>query len=276
MQATQSLSPMYASLPSPAPSTIREATSPRPRTVSTTIAVALAMACVAGSVFDLAARSPRRHHERIEVVSGRAGLKKAKSGQDVRWGVDALTVTLDPTLLQVVPGAKDAIVAAFGTWMSSSAGVPNVTVDTTATAGGVAMDGVNRLLVGKITNPGYEHAIALTTSYYDDSGDLLEADTIFNSEYVFGTFSGQAQGCDDAYDLQDIATHEAGHLFGLGEDYDDTSTTMYVASELCEMHKRELTAVDVSVMKGLYAGGYAGGNAPASRAGCSGGTAVGR
>lgn len=274
MQATQSLSPMYASLPSPAlPATIRETTSPRPRNVSTTIALTLVLACVAGSVFDLAARSPRPHHDRIEVVSGRAGLKKAKSGQDVRWAVDALTVTLDPSLLQVVPGAKDAIVAAFGTWMSSSAGVPSVTVDTTTTAGGVAMDGVNRLLVGKITNPGYEHAIALTTSYYDDSGDLLEADTVFNSEYVFGTFAAQGQGCNDAYDLQDIATHEAGHIFGLGEDYDDTSTTMYVSSDLCEMHKRELTSVDVSVMKGLYAGGYA---PAASRAGCGGGTAVGR
>ena len=272
MQATPSLSPMYASLPSPPPSSRTLETAPRPRSLSTTIALALAMTCAAGSIYDLTAHAPGRHHDQVGVVSGRAGLKKSSSGQDVRWQVDAVTVTLDPSLLQVVPGAKDAVVAAFGTWMSSGAKVPNVTVDTTTTAGGVALDGVNRLLVGKITNPGYEHVIALTTSYYDDDGNLMEADTVFNSDYVFGVFAGQAQGCDGAYDVQDIATHEAGHFFGLGEDYDDVSTTMYVNSELCEMHKRELTSVDVSVMSGLYASGYE----PTSRAGCGGGSAVGR
>lgn len=277
MQALHSLSPMYASLRSPAlqPTVVEQP----PRRASTArIAAALAVACVAGLTFDLSHAAPR-HREVVEVVSARAGLKKTSSGQDVFWTSGAVTVTLDPTLEQLGPGAKDAIVAAFGAWMSSGAGVPNVTVDTTSTAGGVAMDGVNRLLVGKITNPGYEHAIALTTSYFDDStGEMLEADTVFNSEYAFDIFGAaapgqQAEGCDDAYDLQDIATHEAGHFFGLGEDYDDQSTTMYVSSQFCEMHKRELTKADVSVMSGLYAGVQQG---QTSRAGCGGGTAVGR
>jgi hypothetical protein len=273
VQPILSLSPTYASLRAPAAEpTFPAAAALPPRVTAAWIAAGLAVACIAGASLDHSGR-PSHLRDGVERVAGRAVLKTTASGADERWTASAVTVTLDPTLQQLGPGAKDAVVAAFGAWMSSGASVPDVTVDTSNTAAGVALDGVNRLLVGPITNPGYENAIALTTAYVDDStGEVLEADTVFNAAYVFRVLPGSGTDCSSGYDLQDIATHEAGHFFGLGEDYQDTAAAMYVSSTQCEMHKRELTSVDVSVMTGLYAAEPG----QSTRAGCGGRAAVGR
>ena len=175
-----------------------------------------------------------------------------------------MTVTVDPTLAQVAPAAKDAIVSAFGAWASSGAALPQLSFDATSTPGGAIRDGVNRLLFGPITAPGHEENLAITLSYVDDStGEVVEADIIFNSAYDWTTLDPTAAASDDSgpggchhrYDLQNVATHEAGHFFGLGEDYDDEATTMYVSSQLCQTSKRTLSPSDVSVVSGLYAQG---------------------
>ena len=50
-----------------------------------------------------------------------------------------------------------------------------------------------------------------------------------------------------------MATHEAGHFFGLGEDYTDLAATMYVTTAPCDVHKRVLTDDDTSTLAALYA-----------------------
>jgi hypothetical protein len=188
---------------------------------------------------------------------------------DERWSQPSLTITIDPTLASATPTAKDAVTSAFGAWVSSGASLPQLSFDATTTAGQAAEDGVNRLLLGPITVPGHEHDLAITISYADEStGTILEADTIFNSAYPWAAMT-EADGDDDGsprchgrYDLQNVATHEAGHFFGLGEDYEDTSTTMYVSSRPCQTSKRTLSTPDVSVVSTLYA------SSPAPAASC--------
>lgn len=204
-------------------------------------------------------------HARIKslrsVVSGRAGLRKTSSGATERWSSAAVTITIDPTLARATPAAKDAIMNAFGAWASSDALLPQLSFDATSGHGEAAQDGVNRLLLGPITVPGQERALAVTISYADtDTGEVIEADTIFNDEYDWtsvGSAAGEGaegnEGCHDRYDLQNVATHEAGHFFGLGEDYSDESTTMYVSSLPCQTSKRTLSKSDVAVVSGLYA-----------------------
>jgi hypothetical protein len=118
-------------------------------------------------------------------------------------------------------------------------------------------DGVNRLLLGPITVPGQEGDLAITISYADtDAGERIEADTIFNNAYDWtsiGSGTDQRAACRNRYDLQNVGTHEAGHFFGLDEDYQDQSTTMYVSSMPCQISKRTLSHSDVPVMSGLYA-----------------------
>jgi MYXO-CTERM domain-containing protein len=188
------------------------------------------------------------------VVSGRAGLKTTSSGASERWFPGTATITIDPALAAATPGAKDAIIAAFGAWASSGASLPQLAFDSTSTPGQAVQDGVNRLLLGPITVPGQEADLAITITYADTStGEIIEADTIFNDAYDWTSVGSDGIACSTGYDLQNVATHEAGHFFGLGEDYDDTTTTMYVSSLPCQTSKRTLTSSDVTVMSGLYA-----------------------
>ncbi len=209
-------------------------------------------------------RSPQHLPPVAHLVSGRAGLRTTASGADERWSQASITVVIDPSLAGATPTAKEAIVGAFGAWMSTKASLPQFTFDSSSTPGQAVEDGVNRLVLAPITVAGHERDLAITISYADGStGEILEADTIFNSAYPWADIDGTAAGDDDGhscgqhYDLQNVATHEAGHFFGLGEDYEDTTTTMFVSSRPCQTSKRVLTAADVSAIAGLYKGGPA-------------------
>jgi hypothetical protein len=234
----------------------------------------LGLAVLAAIVGRHATLAPHHVQPVAHRVPGRAGLRKTQAGADERWSQTSVTVVVDPTLASATPTARDAIVGAFGAWLSTHASLPQVTVDSSSQPGVAAQDGVNRLLLGPITVAGYERALAITIAYADDdTGEILEADTIFNSAYPWAAIDASAgagaadddpQGCGQRYDLQNVATHEAGHFFGLGEDYEDTTTTMFVSSSPCQTSKRELTPPDVAAISGLYAGAPAGAAASAS------------
>jgi hypothetical protein len=58
--------------------------------------------------------------------------------------------------------------------------------------------------------------------------------------------------CQRRYDLQSVATHEAGHFFGLGEDFEAKPATMFYTTGRCETNKRALLTSDESTMSTLY------------------------
>lgn len=67
------------------------------------------------------------------------------------------------------------------------------------------------------------------------------------------TAVAQRASCEgNAYDLQNVVTHEVGHFFGLGEDMEDPAATMYYCTSRCETHKRVLTPSDAQIMTTLY------------------------
>ncbi len=266
----QSLRPLIEVEPLPA----SPASLTRIRRWSLAVGCALGCAALAGAAFAIH-HGPRSVRS---VVSGRAGLRKTSTGALERWSSPAVTITIDPSLAAATPAAKEAVMDAFGAWAASGAYLPQLSFNAAATPGAAEQDGTNRLLLAPITLPGHENDLALTVSYADaDTGDVIEADTIFNSAYEWASVGATAPGegaqrCDHHYDLQNVATHEAGHFFGLGEDYSDGTTTMYVSSMPCQTSKRALSAADVAVVSGLYAQPLAG---PAAKAGCAARVATG-
>jgi hypothetical protein len=195
-------------------------------------------------------------------VTGAASPRTA-DGHAERWdNRRRITITLDPTLDAISGDAKSAVEKGVAAWLGSGAALPEVAFEVASQPGPAAADGKNRVLLGPIAVPGHEHDVALTISQVDDAtGEILDADIVLNQGYSFAVLDRPSADdgdvkdarCDrQAYDVQNVATHELGHVFGLGEDMSDETSTMYIVSSPCQTHKRDLTSSDANAMASLY------------------------
>jgi hypothetical protein len=85
--------------------------------------------------------------------------------------------------------------------------------------------------------------------YLDGNGYTIECDIVLNTDYKWNTDYNYPTPCDeinDPKDLQDVITHELGHLLGLNDLRPDDSSeqTMYYRSSRCETKRRTLEAGD--------------------------------
>ena len=89
--------------------------------------------------------------------------------------------------------------------------------------------------------------------YYTTSKEIVEFDIILNRRYKWG-ISGT-----NAFDIQNIATHEAGHTLLIGDLYSSPSSelTMYGYGSLGEVKKRSLGYGDIHGAQYIYCGASA-------------------
>jgi len=136
------------------------------------------------------------------------------------------------------------------TWdNATSFGLFNPPTETTVTSIGITTDGNNNIIWKDIEDT-YPGVIAATFLYYNRfSGVISEFDMVFNSYYKWNT-----TGDSSAMDVQDIATHELGHVCGLADIYapPNWSLTMYGYSDLGETYKRDLATGDIFGVQKLY------------------------
>ena len=202
-----------------------------------------------------------------QIVSGNPALKKGTDGDSVRWHSPASKIYFDASLDNAGKHAREAVQLGFGTWIGSGAKLPSLNFDSTTGAKfGQLPNGKSEVMYGPITLAGHENDLALTVTFSDPkTGEVVESDMIFNSKHPYGVLPyspmsiaqsasiGNSSGCDQKYDLQSVATHEAGHFFGLGEDLVEHQATMFQSIAHCETHKRVLALTDVSAVTTLYA-----------------------
>ena len=149
-----------------------------------------------------------------------------------------------------VPGGADgeaAVHSAFEAWNAASANVQYDFAGYVA-EGAQKYDGKNIVYWVYDAWPYDSTLAALTFRYYDTSnGRLLDADTVFNGVKFNWTVGGTG------YDIQNSATHEAGHFGGLGHSL-DPEATMYAKTQAGETKKRTLEADDVAGIEAIYGG----------------------
>lgn len=172
---------------------------------------------------------------------GLAGWHMASSGMN--YQINFTTKPKNLSESQVLTAIADS----FGTWTTAdSKQIFNFSGTTSVKT--AKLDGTNAILWKGISSG----ALAITYAWYSTiTGELAEADTVFNRNYNWDLTSisaGDCGGTNGAYDVQNIATHEFGHWVGLDDLYStaDKDLTMYGYGETKELKKDSLGLGDIS------------------------------
>ena len=197
----------------------------------------------------------------------------------MRWHQSNVEVVVDESLEDAGLHGTPAALQAGMAWASASDASPDLTLKT-GEAGpiGYVPGGKNENSIRFEPKgcPEVKGALAVTVRTYNTkTGALLDADIVINGQHKFRKLKGEApngKNAPVAYDLQNTMTHEMGHFFGLGEDYEHEHATMYAYTKPGEVKKRVPGPEDLQQLLALYEGGSE--EAEAGAQGCS--VALGR
>ena len=145
--------------------------------------------------------------------------------------------------------AEAALQRAFSAW-STRAGAPAFTV---VPDGSVTRQTANRhtdLLFGRVSGS----AIAVTYTWRWSDG-MMESDTLFNRSLPWADLGAEGDGCYEdrpVYDLENIAAHEFGHIYGLDHPSPGRFQTMYAYGYTGETLKRTPASGDLEGIRALY------------------------
>ena len=185
-------------------------------------------------------------------------MRGSAGAQGARWLDSVITLNFEPTMDAFGDAAFEALVQGVSAWQSLPLPLPTMIVDrgdnhdlgyrpksSNYNSVRYAIDG----------DPMARGALAITIITFDtDAKRILDADIVMNGEHHFEIITPELDVTDSTYDLQNVLTHELGHLLGLGEDYDHKDATMYAYSLPKEIAKRDLEEPDKSSIAALYDG----------------------
>ncbi|KTR09715.1 hypothetical protein NS184_02410 [Curtobacterium luteum] len=89
----------------------------------------------------------------------------------------------------------------------------------------------------------------MTCVWYDQDGVVQEADQRYSTRYAW---SSTASCSGNRYDVQAVATHEWGHLYGLGHVATGTGQVMEAAEGPCALGSRTLGLGDMTGIAAKY------------------------
>lgn len=187
-----------------------------------------------------------------------SGLGSA-GARGARWKQTTVTVSVEDSvnLLGGDGDAFEAVVRAATAWQNAPGILPTLVVQHGPEDPiGYRRNGKNKNTVrfAPDGDPLANGALAITVITFDaHAKEILDADVVLNGEHGFSFFDHDARDEGmSTYDLQNVLTHELGHLLGLGEDMTDVDATMYAFSQPGETGKRDLEVVDKDSIAALY------------------------
>jgi hypothetical protein len=107
---------------------------------------------------------------------------------------------------------ESALARAFATW--ADVATATISFERAGFTGSEPFDEDGVSVIGFESRPDLERTLGATTFTFDNrTGEIIEADIFFNSEFPWSVAPGGQVG---RFDLESIAAHEIGHFLGLG------------------------------------------------------------
>jgi hypothetical protein len=216
----------------------------------------------------------------VSFTSDIAGAEQSGFGsagaRGARWQQESVTVSVEASVDTMGQDAFDAVVRAASEWQAAPGILPTLVVQRGPEDPiGYRRSGKNKNTVRFAADgdPLANGALAITVITFDaHAKEILDADVVLNGEHGFDFFDHDARDEGrSTYDLQNVLTHELGHLLGLGEDLTDVNATMYAFSQPGETGKRDLEVVDEMSIADLYSEDFD----PDVQGGCGGAAIAG-
>jgi hypothetical protein len=153
------------------------------------------------------------------------------------------------TIPASIADAAGALQSAFST-LANGTGAPAFTVVADGAVTRQTANGQTDVMFGRVSG----NSIAVTYTWRWSDG-RVESDTVFNSGLAWRNLGAEGDGCYETqpyYDLENIAVHEFGHIYGLDHPATGRFETMYAYGYTGETLKRSLGAGDLAALSQLY------------------------
>lgn len=172
------------------------------------------------------------------------------------WRQERVMLTVDDSVDALHADARAALERASSTWLGVPANLPDLRTRTGPADGiGYRLGEGNQNTVQYAAKgtPLAAGALAITVVTFDAvSRTIFDADVIINGEHAFGDLEPPAKANHKVYDLQNVLTHELGHLLGLADDDRDETAVMYPYLKAGDTSRRGLSRTDVDALVQLY------------------------
>lgn len=179
------------------------------------------------------------------------------NGNPLSWSnPTAIPVVIQEDGSDNVPDASDEVairngIAAWNAVEGTTARLVEVTTPSQRARTDFAAQDLHTILFDEDNSSGYfpsgSGTVALTPLLFYTTGQILDADILFNG----GTFTFTTRGQAGRFDVQDVATHELGHLLGL--DHSGVAgATMFPYVDSTVILHRSLSTDDAAGIRSLY------------------------
>ena len=146
-------------------------------------------------------------------------------------------------------GAASAFQAAFGAWAGADSRAPTISVVSDSSVTSPRADHTYELMFAPIG----PRNLGVTYTWSWGNG-VYESDVVFNSNIPWFLAPDEGDGCYEGvaqFDLQNAATHEFGHVYGL-DHVTSAYNTMAPTVTLGETYKRSLASGDALGLQHIY------------------------
>lgn len=168
----------------------------------------------------------------------------------IRWAGEDPEVDCVVYTLGAPAGAFAAVTPAFEEWdgYTSATIYGTVEEDYETSPPGLITDESNTVCWGTIDGPGGTIAVTRFV-FWVNTKELIEFDIMFDSEELWST-----TGAKDAFDVQNVMTHELGHTLVLDDlrSPRDGALTMHAYTWPEDVTKRDLGSGDIRGIQAIY------------------------